>query len=222
MATSASQPYIAKLGFQDRDRSSERHGLACEYLFERMLELEVAPFFHEIDRGDFMYRINEIKREIATYENNSYYNNKPEPQKAKAKLQELEQHLKDFDANQKPSDRIEKARHEYKVGNCVNVPIISRSYVNGFADVLINHCDYRARKWLGEVKITKEPAENVLQQINFYLSYLDNVVTVYILTDYDPGDLKRLCSGTKIKVYRLGQAFEQWLTCRATPATEEL
>jgi hypothetical protein len=219
MATSASQTYIARLGFQDRDRSSEQHGLACEYLFERMIELEVAPFFHKTNRADFVYRIEEVKREITTYESNSYYKNRPESQKAKAKLQELEQHLEDFDASSKPSDYIAEARDLYKVGNCVNVPIVSRSFVNGFADVLIDRYHH---KWLGEVKITKEPAENVLQQINFYLSYLDNVDAVYILTDYDPGDLKRLCFGTKIKVYRLGQVFQQWLASRTMPATEEL
>lgn len=219
MATSASQTYIARLGFQDRDRSSERHGLACEYLFERMLELEVAPFFYNTDRGDFIYRIEEVNRDIAGYENNSYYKNRPEPQKAKARLQELEQHLEDFEASKKPSDYIAEARNQFKVGNCVNVPIVSRSFVNGFADVLI---DKYHNKWLGEVKITKEPAENVLQQINFYLSYLDNVDAVYILTDYESGDLKRLCLGTKIKVYRLGRVFEQWLASRMMPATEEL
>jgi hypothetical protein len=219
MATSASQTYIARLGFQDRDRSSERHGLACEYLFERMLELELAPFFHENDRGDITYRIKDLQHQIAGYESNSYYKNRPEPQQAKAKLQELEQSLVAFDKGQKPSDYLERACNQHKVGNCVNVPIVSRSFVNGFADVLI---DQYTRKWLGEVKITKEPAENVLQQINFYLSYLNNVDAVYILTDYDPGDLKRLCAGTKIKVYRLGQVFEQWLANRTTPATEEL
>lgn len=170
MATSASQTYISKLGFQDRDRSNERHGLACEYLFERILELEVAP------------------------------------------------RMFNFDATLSPESYMSKARDLHKVGNCVNVPITSRAYVNGFADVLI------ADRFLGEVKITKEPAENVLQQINFYLNHLQcpGVEAVYILTDYEPGDLKRLCVGTKIKVYRLGQVFEQWLANRTNPETEEL
>jgi len=160
MATSASQTYIAKLGFQDRDRSNERHGLACEYLFERMLELETRNLAH-------------MERPHA--------------------------------------------------GNCINVPIKSRSYVNGFADVLIGVPNqYYEAYLLGEVKITKEPAENVLQQINFYLSYIRNVEIVYIVTDYDSGDLKRLCAGTNINVYRLGKGFEQWLANRTTPATEEL
>ena len=173
MATSASQTYIAKLGFQDRDRSNQRHGLACEYLFERMLELEVMPFLAE-NVGENL---------------SGFY-----------------------------SDLL-------KVGNCINSPIKGRnSFVNGFADVLVKlDIGYNGNCWLGEVKITKEPAENVLQQINFYTAHLrQKVEAIYILTDYDPGDLKRLCIGTNIKVYRLGQVFEQWITSRTTPATEEL
>ena len=215
MATSASQTYISKLGFQDRDRSNERHGLACEYLFQRILELEIAPFLHQIDRYPLLDQIATSKGRLANYEKNAFYANRSEPQQEKAKLQELEIQLRTFDASSKSADYIAKSHDQFKVGDCVNVPIQSRSYVNGFADVLVLRC-------LGEVKITKEPAENVLQQINFYLSYLQNIETVYVLTDYDPGDLKRLCAGTKIKVYRLGQVFEQWLASRTTPETEEL
>jgi hypothetical protein len=173
MATSASQTYISKLGFQDRDRSNERHGLACEYLFERMMDLEVSPWIDE--------NLNQLQ--VAHY------------------------------------------CDDLKVGNCINSPIKGRnSFINGFADVLIKlDASYRGHCWLGEVKITKEPAENVLQQINFYLAHLkEDIEAVYVLTDYDPGDLKRLCAGTKIKVYRLGQVFEQWLEGRTTPETEEL
>ena len=226
MATSASQTYISKLGFQDRDRSNERHGLACEYLFERILELEVAPGLLDSDRFRITSLIQSAKGNLAHYEGNSYYASSA--QQEKAKLQGLEQQLAIFDANSRSSGYITKAHDCYKVGSCVNVPVTSRSYVNGFADVLISTatCDKRSNCMyypghLGEVKITNEPAENVLQQVNFYLNYLE-VETVYLLTDYDPGDLKRLCAGTKIKVYRLGQIFEQWLAGRTTPEAEEL
>jgi len=215
MATSASQTYISKLGFQDRDRSNERHGLACEYLFERILELEIAPLLHQVDRYPLLDQIATSKGRLTNYEKNSFYANRSEPQQEKAKLQELEIQLATFDASSKSADYIAKSHDSFKVGDCVNVPIQSRSYVNGFADVLVH-------RYLGEVKITKEPAENVLQQVNFYLSYLREIQTVYIVTDYDPGDLKRLCVGTKIKVYRLGQVFEQWLANRTNPETEEL
>jgi hypothetical protein len=224
MATSASQTYIAKLGFQDRDRSNQRHGLACEYLFERMLELEVAPRWLEARRAQLHAEIiwcekaasgNHMGWHISEQERIAFGRGIPQIQ---SKLENLS-----FD------QALTLARSKITVGQCVNIPISSRSYVNGFADVLIKYeiahpvtVRDTQRLWLGEVKITKEPAENVLQQINFYLNYLENVEPVYILTDYDPGDLKRLCAGTKIKVYRLGQVFEQWLANRTTPATEEL
>jgi hypothetical protein len=223
MATSASQTYIARLGFQDRDRSSERHGLACEYLFERMLELEVAPDALEKCKQGLVARIKEHQSALAKAANGYYsgYSNE-ELKELPAWIVKLEISLAELAL----SNQLEIVCNNHKVGECVNVPITSRSYVNGFADVLIsNKCIYNHEfipEFLGEVKITKEPAENVLQQINFYLSYLPNIKCVYVLTDYDPGDLKRLCAGTKIKVYRLGQVFEQWLAGRTTPETEEL
>lgn len=223
MATSASQTYIAKLGFQDRDRSNDRHGLACEYLFERMLELEVAPRLFEAQQAVAQSHIN-FNKKAAAGEAVGYYMSKEDRFDAGQEIPQLCANLEKFNV----AETFATIRQSRKVGECVNVPIKSRSYVNGFADVLIDFaipCYFygdRLSRWLGEVKITKEPAENILQQINFYLSYLENIETVYVLTDYDPGDLKRLCAGTKIKVYRLSQAFEQWLANRTTLATEEL
>jgi hypothetical protein len=216
VATSASQTYIARLGFQDRDRCNERHGLACEYLFERMLELEVAPHVHQKYKKNLEIDISHMEAHIAG-KYISYHSGRDKT-KVAAELLEAKAKLSALSFE----ESLTSLRGDFMAGKCVNVPIMSRSYVNGFADVLINtRCDYPVG-FLGEVKITKEPAENVLQQINFYLTYLGNVETVYIVTDYDPGDLKRLCAGTKIKVYRLGQVFEQWLANRTTPATEEL
>jgi hypothetical protein len=222
MATSASQTYISKLGFQDRDRSNERHGLACEYLFERIIELEVAPWRLKSEQDAVQSEINFNKR-AAKGETVGYYMSEKERFDAGQEIPQLCANFEKLNL----AATLANIYQSKKVGECVNVPIKSRSYVNGFADVLIDfpnplsYCGHVLR-WLGEVKITKEPAENILQQINFYLSYLENVETVYILTDYDPGDLKRLCAGTKIKVYRLGQVFEQWLANRTNPETEEL
>jgi len=223
MATSASQTYISKLGFQDRDRSNERHGLACEYLFERMLELEVAPRLLKAQQAVAQSAID-FRKEAAAGGALGYYMSEKDRFDAGQEIPQLCADLEKLNV----AKTFASICQSKKVGECVNVPITSRSYVNGFADVLIDFAIPRffygdsLLRWLGEVKITKEPAENVLQQINFYLSYLENVETVYILTDYDPGDLKRLCAGTKIKVYRLGQVFEQWLASRTTPETEEL
>lgn len=218
MATSASQTYIARLGFQDRDRSNERHGLACEYLFERMLELEMAPWWLQKQRKEIEEEIS-YREKAAAGEQLRYYISEQDRQEMGQQLPAWRHKLQALTFE----SVLEELRNTQKTGDCLNVPIASRSYVNGFADVLLRHGNERySRTWLGEVKITKEPAENVLQQVNFYMSYLSNVGSVYIVTDYDPGDLKRLCAGTKIKVYRLGQVFEQWLANRTTPATEEL
>jgi len=215
LATSASQTYIARLGFQDRDRSNARHGLACEYLFDRLLELEVAPSALASHQAYLRCRIGEVEGQLAHM--------RLFPSEIEAANAERDRLQQELDAL--TLDKAVKAlRQRHLVGTCINVPITSRSYVNGFADVLIKHegGDYIPRAWLGEVKITPEPAENVLQQVNFYANYLGPLDTTYILTDYDPAELKRLCVGTTIKVFRLGQRFEDWLATRAMPATEEL
>jgi hypothetical protein len=220
MATSASQPYIAKLGFQDKDRSTDRHGLACEYLFERLLALEVGPYHFAIQRDCLQREINYRARVIAG--ERSLYATAVDARRFET---EHPQWLAALE-NLEPELVISEAIAQHAVGDCLNVPITNRSYVNGFADVLILHRveDYQEHNatWLGEVKITKEPAEIVLQQINFYLSFLNNVQAVYVLTDYEPQDLQRICTGTKIKVFRLGQRFEQWLTTRPSHVTGEL
>lgn len=229
MATSASQTYIAKLGFQDKDRGTHRHGLACEYLFERLIELEVVPFKTNSWKSELQKEINWTKKELArnTAKKDCHYNplNNQETAELTNDLFRLESELKNINID---SVGNHLAKH-LRVGECVNVPIASGTYVNGFADVLIplrisdQSYPYNSScHWLGEVKITKEPAENVLQQINFYLNYIKNVETVYILADYDPSDLQRLCAGTKIKVFQLGSRFEQWISSRTRLFTDEL
>jgi hypothetical protein len=217
MATSAAQTYIARLGFQDPDRKQDRHGLACEYLFERMVELEVRPSLVKSALRNFNAS---IKHSLHILSQCGEYDTRYAEQE-KQRLEGYKKELSLFDQTEFLSEALSQVR----LGECINVPVTSQSYrssyVNGFADVLIKIPHY-GFQFLGEVKITKEPAEQVLQQINFYLSYLGNVESVYVVTDYDPGDLKRLCAGTKIKVYRLGQVFENWLAARTTPATEEL
>lgn len=225
MATSASQTYITKLGFQDKDRGNNRHGLACEYLFNRLLELEVVPYKIDLWKSKLEKKINWRKEQIArTVATSDYFYGRL----TKEEITEFTNDILKFESelNNLSIDFVSNhLAKRLRVGECVNVPIASRSYVNGFADVLIP-LSYPGEDisihWLGEVKITKEPAENVIQQINFYLNYIKNVEAVYILADYDPSDLQRLCVGTKIKVFQLGSRFEQWVSSRVQLVTNEL
>lgn len=209
MATAASQPYIAKLGFSDPDRSKDRHGLACEYLFERLLELEVAPLL-------FRYRLHDLKDLVTSSTEtrntaqqtldsyNSLINSYPDKRndefwvanmKAKAlNLEKAQQALCVAQSNiEQLSDTygIKRAYENHKPAHCLNVPIKSGYSTAGFADVFVsNGLSYSL---LGEVKITKQSAETVLQQINYYSQHIrEGVSNVYILTDYDCSDLQRL------------------------------
>jgi macrodomain Ter protein organizer (MatP/YcbG family) len=240
MATSASQPYIAKLGFQDKDRGTDRHGLACEYLFERLLEMEAAPAINRWRLDSLAENCNELSQKLHATRESLNRNNKQlqkldsshfdyefyqtKYNEAQANESSLSQELEEaIHAHHDFDDTVygmSEAKKQYKAGLSINQPIKSSSrYVVGFADVLMRVGPIEV---LGEVKITKESAETVLQQINFYQAHLNYVTTVYILTDYDCSDLQRLVEGTHIKVYRLGQRFEQWMASRLQPTTDEL
>jgi hypothetical protein len=118
----------------------------------------------------------------------------------------------------------------------ISVPIASGKFINGFADVLLN-CyvtlglqdgsaikpvvtRYTYSAILGEVKITQEPAENVIQQIAFYRKFVD-AKEVIILVDYDAPQLKRMTAGSDIHVYKLGSKFDAWCAAKTQPHIEE-
>lgn len=129
--------------------------------------------------------------------------------------------------------------------NFISVPIASGKFINGFADVLLNcyvslnfqdnlaieskcssvdsDCFSRNElrtSILGEIKITKEPAENVIQQIAFYRQFV-YVKEVIILVDYDAPQLKRMTAGSDIHVYKLGPKFDAWCAAKTQPLIEE-
>lgn len=225
MATSASQPYIARLGFQDPDRSKDRHGLACEYLFERLLEVEVAKPWREWKISDLRWELacaarsnQNARRDLERIADSTYANAQQERDELTACITasfERHQSLHLELAALENSDGLDSARAHHKPTDHINVPIKSGYSIVGFADVLV-------RTVLGEVKITRQPAEQVLQQINFYKANLSDVKITYILTDYVCSDLQRLTQGSDVKVFRLGRRFEQWLVMRSTPITPEL
>lgn len=231
MATSASQTYIAKLGFQDKDRSVDRHGLACEYLYERLLEMEAAPWLNETEQ-DFLSRkaasaealLDETRQRIVEARKHGasaggWYAQEATRLEAQASEQydRWQESLADLEAFS-PSYGIDKARAELKAAYVINRPIRQRGFVIGFADVLMH---FHGRRILGEVKITKQSAESILQQINFYELHIESGLT-YILTDFDCSDLQRMVEGTHIKVFRLGRRFEQWLATRTAFQPDEL
>jgi hypothetical protein len=257
MATAASQPYIAKLGFADPDRSKDRHGLACEYLFERLLELEIGPAIQNQQleylkklHGSCESVFNELNSLIASESGrnhkwrNHYYsleNIRSVMSTASGKCDEVVSVLHDL----APDYGLQLARSVLCLSSCVSKPIetgYNGKHTAGFADVLlkgfyvdplvgtgsIDGCIHvnsyiKTPSILGEVKITKQPAETVLQQINYYRQHIEHGVDkVYILTDYDCSDLQRLTQGSDIKVFRLGKRFDDWIASRAMPSTPEL
>jgi len=232
MTRSSQQTYIQRLGFQDKDRSNVRHGLACEYLLNRLIESEwlsnpnidskataVLTYFLKYNLFDFFGQDLEIIKKflVDVIENKSY------------------------DINQ----IIEKIQPFMTCSQCVNVPIVSGKFVNGFADVVlpgdldlsvsfnsqalaagglelewIAYPEKERNFILGEIKITPEPAENIIQQIAFYRQYL-HAKKVIILVDYDAPQLKRMTAGSDISVYRLGNAFEEWCAKQLNPEIDE-
>ena len=234
MATSASQTYIARLGFQDPDRSKDRHGLACEYLFERLIELEAGPHFtasrREALERTIESRCNRIEsldgrlaaltkqsdnRFMTPWVERDIEAAKEDRQSAQLEIQQAQAELQSINADY----GIQLARRELVPAACINYPISAgRGFIVGFADVYIN----LGHNILGEVKITKQPAEQVLQQLNFYQAHLRDISTVYVLTDYDCADLQRLAHSSRIKVFRLGERFERWIQTRSATQPEEL
>jgi len=225
MATSASQPYIAKLGFQDPDRNQDRHGLACEYLFDRLLDLEIVPEWILEKKDHASYRLSKCQKD---YEHKQSQVDGYEWGKDSVYFQGLQRDLEIAVSNlasakQNPdlilsaASAKDQVLQSYKPALCINRPIqggYSYKQTVGFADVWV-------RNILGEVKITKQSAESVLQQINFYQEYV-NAAKVYILTDYDCSALQRLTEGSDIKVFRLGKRFDDWIASRSMPSTPEL
>lgn len=269
MTRSAQQTYIQRLGFQDKDRSNQRHGLACEYLFDRLLHERLIDKAQQHANGAAKSYTESLVRHlnsaIASYDSSkerlelyggkdSYgaQHYKDSMEKAKDSHDRLKPIIEKLYAYPGPIDTgylLEGIADEVPAAKHINVPIRVGNYVNGFADVLfdrnldgrldqIEFVDDEPRFWwtgpatykcgsggdvvLGEVKITPEPAENVIQQIAFYRQFISGIDRVIILVDYDAPTLKRLTKGSDIEVYRLGQKFEDWAAELSLPSIEEL
>ena len=80
-----------------------------------------------------------------------------------------------------------------------------------------SHNDKYLNSTLGEVKISKEPAENILQHINQYHEFV-NPTQTFVCLDYEDTQLKNLTENSKIKVVKLGPKFIEF--CENRPAEE--
>lgn len=263
MTRSSQQTYIQRLGFQDKDRANPRHGLACEYLLEKVLKKNFATHIEAKAQAAVNYLREEVQEELRRIKpdlrrheegsaQGSFYSKEWHIESLKElaprveRLQRMEEYLQTNTFNPQYLLNLFYSRISYS--NYLNVPVSSGKFVNGFADVLIQsalivscrfkdqepldldwtvyfdgfHQENAASSWfLGEVKITPEPAENIIQQIAFYRTFVSGVDEVIILVDYDAPQLKRMTQGSDIKVYRLGGAFEKWCTERPQPELEE-
>jgi len=74
---------------------------------------------------------------------------------------------------------------------------------------------------LGEVKISKQTAEDVLQQINQYHEFI-NPNQTFICLDYEDTQLKNLAKNSKIEVVKLGQKFIEFCENRPVEEIEEI
>jgi hypothetical protein len=228
MTRSTQQTYIQRLGFQDADRQNQRHGLACEYLAEQLFEQKIFSLINAENVANLasFNHFNNCSVDLSSEQLEKAIN------KAKKEILSIK----------------EKTLKQISYSDFINVPIKNKDYVNGFADVLIQKylnvqftpksldggffsphlIDHRGSTTehlfflatLGEIKITPEPAENIIQQIKFYREFV-SVARVVILVDFDAPDLQRLIKGSDIELYRLGGKFETWIQNRAKPTTKE-
>ena len=234
MTRSSQQTYIQRLGFQDKDRSNVRHGLACEYLLNRLVEIEW------LSNSNIDSKATRALEYFLEYDLSPNFYNYEDLQIVRKFLVDVIGN-KSYDINK----IIEKIQPIVTCSQCINVPIVSGKFVNGFADVVLPgdfNLSVRLNKqtmaagfleleWtvypekeynfiLGEIKITPEPAENIIQQIAFYREYL-HAKKVIILVDYDAPQLKRMTAGSDIFVYRLGNAFKEWCAEQLNPEIDE-
>jgi len=259
MTRSSQQTYIQRLGFQDKDRSNPRHGLACEYLLDRLIQRQFISksFMQRLKDNSLQWgtqwREEDIAKKRSRLERNiKNYDLKRAWDSAESIKAENQQLTQELDKLQSEVDRLPQiinsvsnddiAHRIYESlpsNNFISVPIANGKFINGFADVLLLDISFSlvfqddltielkryinsdsSRAILGEIKITKEPAENVIQQIAFYRQFV-YAKEVIILIDYDDPQLKRMTTGSDIHVYKLGSKFDAWCAAKTQPLIEE-
>jgi hypothetical protein len=236
MTRSTQQTYIQKLGFQDADRQNQRHGLACEYLAEQLFEQKVFSLINEesiqknrslwfsSDHDERQWRAlsatakqgllaNEIKKQISSVKEEAlsqvcYSNFINVPIKNRGYINGFADVL---------IKRQWMLNAELQVLDDGLKLFLSSLFMESWNTMKEGPFKLAV---LGEIKITPEPAENIIQQIKFYREFIE-VARVVILVDFDAPDLQRLVKGSDIELYRLGDKFEAWVKNRSKPTTEE-
>ena len=108
-----------------------------------------------------------------------------------------------------------------------DIEIIFKTNISRYLpDANLEHYKYFSwDKWskstLGEVKISKQESEEVLQQINLYHELVFPTKT-YICLDYQDSQLLNLTKDSKIQVNRLGTKFEEFCKNRPDQELEEI
>lgn len=220
MATS-SQTALTRLGFKDPDKQDPRHGLACEYLKEKM-----SPFVGECIANKYKQLAKEATKELAKHQkwrrffsatqNDGLYFPYYLPDSI------AEQILKKVDNFQSQVIDYIKIHSANQIADLSAIVKGPSSGTKGFLDVSFRNISYayvvpaeinfthegnhysfkRDEKLLcrvrdevciwGEVKISPVTPEILLQQIEYYAQNLPESDMIWLLADFDISDFKRM------------------------------
>lgn len=285
MTRTSQQSYLQRLGFKDPDKTNQRHGLACEYLREKMLPAVEADMGERLKRRA-LRALGDKPKDHTRYSrrSNSDYDwwlhhmlsrsgamdGWDEPWRHAGSI------LDQWKEMLNTADWATLVRLWEVVGSGDLAKMIpGRSGgAKGFLDVsfgppprtkeiniepqFFRHPDtgkmhkvalsfgfqqwgpwYRERSYcapepdkdridtcsIGEVKITPEPAEVILQQLLYYRDQIQEPLSmIWVLADFDVSDLARMAADQlpQLRCFRIGPAFEEWCANRAMPVVDEL
>lgn len=280
MTRSSQQNYLQRLGFRDPDKANQRHGLACEYLREKMLpaveqdmakrlrrhalaEIGEVPeyhiarkwWFYEALKDDAIcewpgaeeYAVDihgQWRHVLATADFASYLRAtgilgagelaKQIPGKTSGNKGFLDVAFRcpyhAASVNIRPSlifhpqtgaAHCPSERFPYGSWDPWQTPYYLRHQSDKSIPLseAIRVCSF------GEVKITPEPAEVILQQLLYYVDALSSpCALIWVLADFDVSDLARMAADQlpQLQCFQIGDAFEEWCSQRARPVVPEL
>jgi hypothetical protein len=220
MATS-SQTALTRLGFKDPDKQNPRHGLACEYLKEKM-----SPFVGECIANQYKQLAKEATEELAEYHKWRRFFSATKDSRAYSPYdlpdsiaERVQKEVDDFQSKSIDYIKIHRANQIAELSTIVKGP---SSGTKGFLDVSfrdisyvsaipkevnfahegshytfernegrLSHVRIKVCIW-GEVKIAPVTPEILLQQIEYYAQNLPESDMIWLLADFDISDFKRM------------------------------